>query len=73
LDQGLCRHPEKQFVILHPGFQVGDQSVEQVVPGLVEVAEMGPPGYVAHGRDPGFPQFGCHRAILNDFPKNLTI
>src|ERR1700681_3565968 len=47
--------PYAEFVASQSGLEIGDARVEQVLPGLVENANMASPGHVAHDANCGSP------------------
>ena len=60
LVQGLGDDPRTKFVGLETGFEEGKQGFQQIILGLVEMAEVRSPGHLAHWLDTGLPKRGCH-------------
>jgi len=45
--QRLSGDPHAEFVVLQASLEIGHQSIKQILSGLVELAEVGPPGDLA--------------------------
>jgi hypothetical protein len=55
LGEGLGDDPRAELVGFEAGLEEGEQGLQQVVPGLVEMAEVGTPRHLAHRLDSGIP------------------
>ena len=55
LGEGFGDDPRTELVSFEAGLEEGEQRLQQVVPGLVEVAEVGTPRHLAHRLDSGIP------------------
>src|SRR3984893_13723137 len=55
--------PYAEFVVFQSGLKIGDARVEQVLPGLVENANMASPGHVTHDANSGSPHDRTGRVL----------
>jgi hypothetical protein len=53
LGEGLGHDPRTELAGFEAGLEEGEQGLQQVVPGLVEMAEVGTPWHLAHRLDSG--------------------
>ncbi len=59
--KGLGGNPHAEFIILQTGFEIGDKYINQILLGLIKLAEVGTPGHAANHIDATISKFVSHQ------------
>src|SRR6266481_4951790 len=59
--QRLRDDPQTEFIVFQSSFEIRNQNIEQVLPGLIEMTEMAAPREVSQRIDSRPPQLACLR------------